>query len=148
MRRLCRVGVILLALGWVPVALAGQAAGVDEPPHAQNRGFELHQNYPNPFNPSTRIPFTLYPELFDGNKPVVVTARIYNLLQQLVAIPTAVNHPAGSVPLDQLEYTTPGYKEAFWDGLDQNGRRVPAGIYYLQFIVNGHRVVRKMVMAR
>ncbi|HKJ91623.1 MAG TPA: hypothetical protein VJ957_00580, partial [Longimicrobiales bacterium] len=106
----------------------------------------LGQNYPNPFNPSTRIPFTLYPALFDGNRPVIVTARIYNVLQQLVAIPTALNHPAGNVPLDQLEYNTPGYKEAFWDGMDQNGRKAPNGLYYLQFIVNGHRMVRKMIM--
>ncbi len=150
MGRLYGVGVILLVLvGAVPATLSGQVTGEDEPPHAASPGFELHQNYPNPFSPSTRIPFTLHPELFEADRPVLVSARIYNVLQQLVAIPTALNHPEGNgVPVDNLEYTTPGQNEAYWDGLDQNGRPVASGIYYLQFIVNGERAVRKMIVAR
>ncbi len=150
MGRLLGVGVILLVtLGSVPASLSGQATGENDPPHAESPGFELHQNYPNPFNPSTRIPFTLHQELFDGGRPVVVSARIYNVLQQIVAIPTALNHPDGSgVSVDNLEYTTPGEKEAYWDGRDLNGRQVASGIYYLQFVVNGESAVRKMIVAK
>lgn len=150
MGRLSGVGVILLVgLIVVPAAASGQATGDDAPLHAQSPGFELHQNYPNPFNPSTRIPFSLFPEIFDGERPVVVSARVFNVLQQVVAIPTALNHAAGAgVPVDNLEYTTPGRKEAYWDGMDLSGRQVASGIYYLQFVVNGERAVRKMIVAR
>lgn len=149
MGRLGGVGVILLVLmASVPAVASGQTTG-DDAPHAQSPGFELHQNYPNPFNLSTRIPFTLYPELFDGVNPVRVSARVFNVLQQEVARPTALNHPQGNgVPVDNLEYTTPGRKEAYWDGLDTNGRRVASGIYYLQLVVNGQRAVRKMIVTK
>lgn len=150
MRRFSSVGVILLlALGILSVPLYGQDAGGGPPPGGRERGFRLEQNYPNPFNPSTRIPFYLDAGMFEEGVPVVVSIRIYNVLQQLVAIPTALNHPEGSgVPVDQLVYTVAGAQEAFWDGRDRNGREVASGIYYLQLIVNGESRVRKMVVAK
>lgn len=150
MRRSCGVGVILLlALGILSVPLYGQDAGGGAPSGGRERGFRLGQNYPNPFNPSTRIPFYLDESMFEEGRPVVVSIRIYNVLQQLVAIPTALNHPDGSgVPVDQLPYTEPGSKEAFWDGRDRDGREVASGVYYVQLIVNGESQVRKMVVAK
>ncbi|MFW6202172.1 MAG: hypothetical protein ACOC8B_06320, partial [Gemmatimonadota bacterium] len=107
------------------------------------------QNYPNPFNPSTRIPFVLEESLFEASDSAVVTIRIFNVLQQLVAIPTALNHPEGSgTPVDGLAYRSAGRKEAFWDGIDRTGRQVASGIYYLQLVVNGESQVRKMVVAK
>ena len=138
---------VLLLL--TPAALAAQDTGSDASPRAQESGFELHQNYPNPFNPTTRIPFTLGPAMFEEGRPVVVTMRIFNVLQQLVAYPTALDHPLGNGTLiDGLEYTTPGRKEAFWDGHDLNGRQVASGLYYLQLIVNGKRITGKMIVAK
>jgi hypothetical protein len=58
----------------------------------------------------------------------MVTMRIFNVLQQLVSYPTALSHPAGEgVPVQALEYTSPGRHEAFWDGHDLNGRPVASG---------------------
>lgn len=149
MRREFGVGVILLLVGLLaPAAVQGQeTAG---PPSGQrDQGFELGQNYPNPFNPETRIPFELGESLFENGRPVRVTIRIYNVLQQLVAIPTALNHPQGNgVPVRDLEYTTPGKKQAYWNGHDLTGRQVASGIYYMQLIVNGESVVRKMIVAK
>ena len=144
MRRVFGVCVVLLlALAIVPAALSAQT----DP--GRERGFQLNQNYPNPFNPSTTLSFELYPSLFEEGKPAVVTIRIYNVLQQLVAIPKAVNHPRGEMPVEKLEYETPGVHEAFWDGTDQQGRRVASGIYYMQLVVNGERpAVRKMVVSK
>ncbi len=149
MRRAYSVSVILLALGILSVPLYGQDAGGGAPPGDRERSFRLEQNYPNPFNPSTRIPFILEEGMFQDGHPVVVSIRIFNLLQQLVAVPTALNHPDGSgLPVLDLAYTTPGRKEAFWDGRDRNGREVASGVYYLQLVVNNQTVVRKMVVAK
>lgn len=142
MRRGIGVGVVLLlALCLIPTTVSGQG---QRRPRVQ-----LGQNYPNPFNPTTTIPFTLEEPLFEGGKPVVVTIRIYNALQQLVKIPTALNHPLGDVLVENLEYTAPGTYEAYWDGTDKNGRKVASGVYYTRVEVNGERgPPMKMVVAK
>jgi hypothetical protein len=147
MRRRAAIGVIFLTLlASLPTGLASQGGGSDAPGTTQDPGFELHQNYPNPFTTSTRIPFTLGTSLFDDGQPVVVTMRIFNILQQLIAYPTALRHTHGEVPVNMLEYLTPGQEEALWDAHDLNGRRVSAGIYYLQITVNGRRQIMKMMV--
>ncbi|MGK7311077.1 MAG: hypothetical protein ACN0LA_02465 [Candidatus Longimicrobiales bacterium M2_2A_002] len=154
MGRRCLHGVIILAiLAFMPAAVSAQDPGSDASPRASDSGFELLQNYPNPFNPTTRIPFTLSPELFVDDQgrqqDVVVTMRIFNVLQQFVANPMALGHPDGSgTPVEGLTYYTPGQKEAFWDGLDHNGRQVASGMYYLQLIVNGRSQIMKMIVAK
>jgi hypothetical protein len=150
MRRRCRTGVIFLAiLALMPVAVMAQDPGNDASTRTSDSGFELLQNYPNPFNPTTRIPFALSQDLFEDGQPVVVTMRIFNVLQQLVAYPTALSHPDGNgVLVNGLQYYTAGQKEAFWDGRDLNGRQVASGMYYLQMIVNGKRQIMKMIVAK
>jgi hypothetical protein len=92
-----------------------------------------------PYSASVVIPFTLIEADFDGGRPVIVTIRVRNLLGQLVAVPIAMRHPEGAVAVDELEYTTPGPREAYWHGLDQSGQRVAAGVYLLELVVNGER---------
>ena len=143
MRRVFGVCVVLLlALGLFPDSLFGQRSP------SRERGSQLSQNYPNPFNPTTTIAFDVLAEDVEG-KPAVVTLRIFNVLQQLVAIPKALNHPLGDVPVDNLQYDAPGHYETFWDGTDRTGRKVASGIYYYQLVVNGERRgVRKMVVTK
>ena len=106
-RRIAGVSLALLALFGAPSLQA------QEPPQGPRDGFRLEQNYPNPFNPETRIPFVLGEELFaEGGLPVV-TIRIFNILQQVVAVPTALRHPLGDVPVTNLEYPAPGRYEAY-----------------------------------
>lgn len=150
MRRILCVSVILL-LTATPAALMAQGLpGNSSPPGTSSGGIRLEQNYPNPFNPTTRIPFYLPSSLFQTGSHVVVTIRIYNVLHQLVAVPTALNHPAGNgVPVDNLDYDSPGEKEAYWDGYDRSGRKVASGLYYAQLTVNGYKpVVIKMLVAK
>ncbi len=150
MKRRIFVGVLFLSvLAFKPVSLTAQDPRGDASARTAESGFVLQQNYPNPFNPTTRIPFRLDPTLFDGGHSVTVTMAVYNVLQQLVAYPTALDHPDGNgVQVRQLTYETPGQKEAFWDGHDLNGRQVASGIYYVQLIVNGRRQIMKMIVAK
>ncbi len=129
--------------------ISAQGPPVDTGPAGeQESGFTLGQNYPNPFNPETRIPFDLLEVLFTDGATAVVSVRIYNVLQQFVASPTALSHPSGRAPLVDLEYTTPGRYEAYWDGLDQSGREVASGIYFVQLTVNGVTAVMRMYVAK
>ena len=120
-----------------------------EAPGTPQSEFSLGQNYPNPFNPETRIPFVLGEELFADGRPPVVSIRIFNIIQQLVAVPTALRHPLGEgVLVTNLEYPAPGRWEAYWDGADSNGRQVASGIYLMQLSVNGVSQTRKMYVTK
>lgn len=143
-RGTCVLSLLFALIGFSTRALHAQ----ERPVERQESGFTLKQNYPNPFNPETRIPFELSEELFADGKTVVVSVRIYNILQQFVAAPTALNHVAGDVPLINLEYLQPGTHEAFWDGRDLSGRQVASGVYFAQLTVNGKSVVRKMYVTK
>lgn len=149
MRRRSFAGVIFCCvLAFTPLSLAAQDAGSGALSRTADPGFELQQNYPNPFSSTTRIPFRLGPVLFEAGQPAVVSMRIFNVLQQLVAYPTALSHPAGEgARLQGLEYTSPGRYEGFWDGHDLHGRQVAAGIYYVQLNVNGRRQIMKMIVS-
>lgn len=147
MRRRLSVCLVLLSMFGFSQALSAQESG--EKPTGQQGGFQLEQNYPNPFNPETRIPFALNEDLFVDGRTAVVTMRIYNLLQQVVAAPTALRHPAGDgVPVANLDYARPGRYEAFWDGRDRNGRQVASGIYFVQLTVNGVSKTMKMFVTK
>ncbi len=133
---------LLLAVSGSPLAAQDGAGRSDA-------GFELEQNYPNPFNPETRIPFTLGENLFQTEQPVRVTIRVYNMLSQLVASPTALRHPEGDgTPVVNLEYTQPGRHEAFWDGRDRAGVQVASGVYFYQIVVNGQSQIKRMLVAK
>ena len=139
---------VLLSLFVVAEGLSAQDSG---PPTSsgQANGFQLIQNYPNPFNPETTIPFILGEDLFVDGRPALVSVRIFNLLQQLVASPVALGHPTGDgIEVVQLEYAQPGRFEAFWNGTDQSGRQVASGIYLVQLTVNGISKTRKMFVLK
>jgi hypothetical protein len=145
LRRWLRVSLVVCALS------GGSPLYAQEPPRQEGAksGFSLEQNYPNPFNPETRIPFVLSPDLFAQGRTPVVTIRIFNILQQVVAVPTALRHPLGEgVPMANLEYSSPGRFEAYWDGTDMNGRQVASGIYLMQLSVNGVSQTRKMYVTK
>lgn len=144
-RSLCALALAVAASLVVVHRIEAQA-----PPNPSGgNGFGLEQNYPNPFNPETTIPFTLGDELFVDGRTPVVSMRVFNLLTQPVAYPTALGHPEGlGVELRNLVYTRPGRYEAFWDGTDQSGREVASGIYFIQLTVNGQSVTRRMLIQK
>jgi|SwirhisoilCB2_FD_contig_61_5084925_length_594_multi_2_in_0_out_0_1 hypothetical protein len=142
MRRTLGVGIVLLLL-LSPHCVFAQGTG-------KGRGSRLKGNYPNPFNPTTTIVFNVEEGDIKGGKPATVTIKILNVLQQLVAIPLAMDNPAGNGPVDQMLFTQPGEYKAYWDATDRTGRRVASGIYYYFMVVNGERdpTLRRLVVAK
>jgi len=87
--------------------------------------FELEQNYPNPFSSSTIIPYAL-----KQHTDVYVT--IYDLLGRVVRKMDAGVQPIGS-------------HKMLWDGCNNFGHRVAAGIYFYRIDAGGESKVRKML---
>src|SRR5262245_5956236 len=119
MRRMLGVGIVLLLLGLLKPAVSFAQGSTTE--RSRSRG-----NYANPFNPKTTIPFTLFDGDFRDGKPAIVTIRIFNAMQMLVAIPRAENHPNGGAPLvERLAYSPPAREwTTYWDGVDRTGKQV------------------------
>lgn len=113
---------------------------------------QLLQNYPNPFNPATTIPFRLSEDLFRDGKRPVVSLRIFNVLAQLVAVPSL---QASGQPLDNVELECRDLRDgqcefsAYWDGHYINSTREAAsGVYVYQLVVNGQRSSRRMIVMK
>ena len=81
--------------------------------------YQLEQNYPNPFNPSTVINFAL-PE---AGK---VTVKIFAATGQLVATLVDGEMPAGR-------------QQLHWNGRNQSGKTVAAGVYLYRIVVQDRR---------
>jgi hypothetical protein len=142
------------ALAWLVVGLSLATPSLARAQDSTRRGgqVELLQNYPNPFNPTTTIPFRLNADLFRNGHHPVVTLRIYNILAQLVAVPTlqGTGQPMNGVALECLDESG-GYcnYSAYWDGNYLNtGREAASGIYVYQLVVDGVRQSKKMVVAK
>ena len=90
--------------------------------------FALHQNYPNPFNPTTRINYDV-PE--DGNIQLV----IYDLMGRKVT--TLLNQSQAA-----------GYHHALWDGKNNQGRNISAGVYFFQLRGKNYTKTIKMLLLK
>ena len=89
----------------------------------------LDQNYPNPFNSTTVIPFALPTRAY-------VELALYNPTGQKVAMLASGAREAGT-------YT------ANWDGTDDRGHELAAGVYVYQLRAGGLEVKRrKLVLLR
>jgi hypothetical protein len=86
---------------------------------------ELAQNYPNPFSGSTLIRYQI-------TQPEKVCIKIYNILGQEVRTYKSAYHPAGTF-------------STIWDGRDNDGKRLAAGIYFCQLQVGNEVKVKKML---
>ncbi|NOZ60390.1 MAG: T9SS type A sorting domain-containing protein [Calditrichaeota bacterium] len=90
--------------------------------------FSLSQNYPNPFNPTTTINF----QLANSGR---VNLQIYNIKGQ--QIKKLVD-----------SYQSAGYYQVLWDATDQNGMKVPSGIYFYQIHTDEFTQIRKMTLLK
>jgi PKD repeat protein len=83
---------------------------------------------PNPFNPQTKVQWTL-------KSAGETTVRIYSLEGRLVKTLHDGFAPAGM-------------SEAHWNGLDNAGRQVPTGVYFLQVVSAGEKAVQKLYLLK
>ena len=129
---------MLLAGSLSPPAAEAQGSQViRQPAPEEGPAFSLERNFSQTPSSEAWIPFNLSPSLFRNGREAIVTIRIYNSLGQVVAIPEAVDHPAGpDKPVASLGYGEPGRMTAYWDGKDLAGRELASGLYYIQLVVN------------
>lgn len=92
------------------------------------KDFCLRQNFPNPFNPTTRISY----DLALGSQ---VSLKIYNSLGQLVKTLVDSHQNAGAYLVK-------------WEGLDNDGNILPAGIYFVKLQTEDFSFVRKMALVK
>jgi len=90
--------------------------------------FLLHQNYPNPFNPITRINYDMSS---DGNALIKIIDIKGNQIKTLVN-----------------DYVQMGPKFIVWDAKNNNGEKVPSGIYFYTLKVNDYLQTQKMVLLK
>ncbi|MCK4408865.1 MAG: choice-of-anchor J domain-containing protein, partial [Candidatus Eisenbacteria sp.] len=88
----------------------------------------LQQNHPNPFSPSTLISFSL---LIGGE----VELTVYNIQGRLIRTLIEGDQPAGE-------------HEVAWDGTDEYGIDVAAGVYLYRLRVGELEETRKMILLR
>jgi hypothetical protein len=101
------------------------------------------------------IPFTVGPTTcVDRARLYAVTMRIHNVLAQPVGIPVLISGPESSAvqsalvgrPLYNLRLTCGRYA-AQWNGRHATtGRRLAAGIYLSELVIDGQRVTRKVTL--
>ncbi len=90
--------------------------------------FIVHNNFPNPFNPTTTISYELPKNSF-------VNIIIYDLLGREVKV------------LVSGELVS-GFHEIIWDGKDNFGRSVGAGVYFYLIKAGEFRQTKKMVLLK
>lgn len=114
----------------VSVSCGAQPSGTGVPAGDldQSPPIALHQNRPNPFTPSTTIAFTL-------KRSGHVTLAVYNI--QGRRIRTLVD-----------EDTFEGDHTVSWDGTDELGVDVAAGVYMYRLAYEEHEETRKMILVR
>ncbi|MBI9071123.1 MAG: T9SS type A sorting domain-containing protein [Melioribacteraceae bacterium] len=88
--------------------------------------YSLNQNYPNPFNPETNISF-------NTREFGYVTLTIYNAIGEKVN--TLIDNQMNS-----------GFHITKWNSVNDNGIKVPSGIYFYKLSVNNYVQVKKMIL--
>lgn len=106
----------------------GCCTDVDQGPVVPMGVSHLYANAPNPFNPRTTLRFAVAAA---GPAELLVFDVSGRRVRTLVDSPVAA-----------------GEHSAVWDGTDDSGRRVPAGIYWSQLRTGGYESQRKMIVMR
>jgi len=111
-----------------------QGYDVDKP-HNPSTVTGLYQNYPNPFSAFTTIYFNICHGVTDDAE-----IKIYNIKGQLVK---------------QFKIQSPiklGTKckinKVVWDGTDEEGNKVPSGVYFYKLSYGEYSVAKKMLLIR
>ncbi len=112
----------------VTTAIVPSGTGVAENEIEQSTIATLHQNCPNPFSPSTAISFST-------RGAGEVALAVYNVQGRLIRTLVA-------------ETVSPGDHTVTWDGKDELGVDVAAGVYLYRLVIGEHEEARKMILVR
>jgi beta-glucanase (GH16 family) len=106
-----------------------QGGAVSAVPDARGAGYALHPCYPNPFNPITTLSYDL-------PAPAAVNLAVYNVAGKLVKT------------LIGGETVGAGRHETIWNGRDETGRVVAAGVYFYRLDAAGFSETRRMTLVK
>ena len=114
---------------------AGNVGEVAAPEHTTSvedlvpTRYALYKNVPNPFNPLTTIKYDL-------PRPSRVSLRIFDVSGRLVRV------VVGS------DMQQPGRHEAVWNGRDDSGRGVAAGLYFYRLTADSFTDTQRMLLVK
>ena len=88
----------------------------------------IDSNYPNPFNPETTIEYSL-------NKDSLVRIAVYDLKGRLVRTL-------------KKEYEQAGAHSVIWNGINNDGKNVSSGSYFIKMESNDNQDLRKITLIK
>ena len=94
--------------------------------------FKLSQNYPNPFNPTTMIEYNV-------EHSGLVSLKVYDIMGRLVRT------------LIDVEFKSAGNADGYrsqWNGLDDKGQQVSAGLYIYRLESGSMAISNKMILLK
>jgi flagellar hook assembly protein FlgD len=91
-------------------------------------GFELSYAYPNPFNPSTEIVYSV-------RESGMVDLVVYDILGRRISMLASGYHE-------------PNRYRVVWNGTDEKGFKVPAGVYFYRMSTETFSDVKKFILLK
>ena len=107
----------------------GQTVGIDDDVQVNPYDYALHDNFPNPFNPETQIRFSI------GSQEDVKLI-VYDVVGRQVR--TLIKGNAYD----------PGFHVVNWNGLDDQGQKVPSGLYIYRIKAGSFIADKKMLLVK
>jgi hypothetical protein len=95
--------------------------------------FDLSQNYPNPFSLSGSVNATMI--RFSLPEPAFVALDIHNALGQRIMSLRRAQMPAGE-------------HAVAWNGVDEAGKKISSGIYWINFSAGAFQALRRIVVMK
>ncbi|MGB3479605.1 MAG: C25 family cysteine peptidase [bacterium] len=104
--------------------------GIEENTIATSINTELARPYPNPFNKVIQIRY----QIADVANTENISLRIYDA--------------TGRLTKQFNDLTIGSFNQVIWDAKDDLGRKVPAGIYFVQFQVGDYKKTEKAILLK
>jgi hypothetical protein len=104
-------------------------AWISDVPGNSNGATHLKQNHPNPFNPQTTIGYEIL-------ERAAVDLRVFDVSGRMVRV------------LLDGEVVGPGHHDAAWNGKDENGQQVAAGVYFYRLESGAFSATKRMVLVK
>ncbi len=111
------------------VADLGETVGIDDDVQVNPYEYALHDNFPNPFNPETKIRFSV-----GGQENIKLV--IYDVMGRQVR------------SLLNGESYGPGFHVINWNGIDNQGQKVPSGMYIYRIKAGDFIADKKMLLVK